>query len=93
MGQANLAIVAQQFEKKNKKKYIHPKQYLLYFIEVEGGVIWRHYESNGFYTVVILGASEVAISGLIYRMPKGIMFHVSFETNQFEFFIDKDCIL
>ena len=71
----------------------HPKQFLINFVESEGGVIWSAYDTDSFYNVIILSATEVALSGLLYRKPNCIMYHISYQTGRFEFFIDRDVIL
>ena len=87
-----MATLEQLPETKKKVNKIHPKQLLLNFVESEGGVVWQFYETGYFYNIAVLLASEVALSGLLYRMPKGVMYHINSATEHFEFFIDKDFV-
>ena len=72
------------------KKRIHPKQILINHVEKMRHMSWNLYESSGFYNIVITGASEPDLNYLILTKPAGVMFHISFKTQKFEFFIDKD---
>lgn len=75
---------------KLKKERIHPKQILINHVEKMKHISWNLYETSGFYNIEITGASEPDLNYLILTKPMGVMFHISFQTQKFEFFIDKD---
>lgn len=68
---------------------IHPKQQLLNFVEVREYIKFRFYESEYFYNVEILMATEFAIKSILEDLPKHIMCHINASSNRFELFIDK----